>query len=402
MNNDESKYKWYVVVLSALTHVFVMAVQNSSMPVLFKEISEDLNLSIVQLGTVWGMVGLGSIVVILVGGLIGDRFGVKRTLGLVCFLGGITGALRGLSDDFFTLSFTMFLFGFMSAFVPTIGLKVVNIWFPRQQLGLANSIITISVAIGLMLGPFISATVMSPLLGGWRNVLFLYGSIAFILGIPWLLIRNKTEGVNSSVNQNNTIPIRQLFIDVLHNKNIWFLGLIFLGISGCTLGMRGYLPTYLKDMGWTPALADSALAATSGASILGVFPVIFLTNRFGSKKTIMFGTVLMTTIGVGLLAIAEGFMIWISVIIAGIAFDGYMAILHTMVMESEGVSVEHTGTAIGLVHTIGRLGTVGAPPIGNSLATINPSLAFVFWAALAVIPLVCFISFVKETSWKAE
>jgi MFS family permease len=166
--------------------------------------------------------------------------------------------------------------------------------------------------------------------------------------------------------------------------------------------MRGYLPTYLKDVGWTPALADIALAATSGASILGVFPIAFLSHRFGSRKMIMFATVLMTTIGVGLLSIAEGFMIWVSVIIAGIAFDGYMAILHTMVMESEGVSVEHTGTAIGLVHTVGRLGNVGAPPIGNSLATINPSLAFIFWSALAVIPLVSFISFVKETSWKSE
>jgi len=400
--NGESNYKWYILTLSALTHIFVMAVQNSCLPVLFQEISEDLNLSIVQLGTVWGMVGLGAIFIILIGGLLGDKFGVKRTLSVVCFLAGLAGALRGFSVDFFSLAATTFLFGLMSAFIPTISLKSINIWFPRRQLGLANSIITISVAVGLVVGPVISATVMSPLLGGWRNVLFLYGAIAFLLGFAWLLIRSGPEQSGSLQSPEKTVPLRQVLLNVVRNRNIWLLGIIFMGHSGCAMGMRGYLPLYLRQRGWTETNADGALAATSVASIVGVFPIAFLSHKFGSRKALILATVLMTTIGVGLLSVADGLMIWISVVIAGFVWDGYMAILHTTIMETEGIDVEHTATAVGLVHTIGRLGIVISPPIGNSLASINPSLAFIFWAAMAIVPILCCIYFLKDTGWRTE
>ena len=333
----DSKYKWYVLILSALTHVFVMAVQNSCMPVLFPEIAEDLDLNIVQLGTVWGMVGFGAIFVVLIGGLLGDRFGVKRTLSLICFLAGLAGASRGFAGDFFSLASTMFLYGLTSAITATIGLKAIHIWFPRQQLGLANGVITFSVAVGLIIGPLISATFMSPLLGGWRNVLFLYGGIGFVLGIPWLLIRSGPNNDEASTDSETTLPLRQLLSNVVRNKNIWLLGLIFMGHSGCTMGMRGYLPYYLREMGWTPASADGALAVASVASLVGVIPVVLLSHRLGSRKALIFGTVLITTIGVGLLSVAEGPLIWVAVVISGLVWDGYMALLHTAVMETEGI-----------------------------------------------------------------
>lgn len=403
MKIGDSKYKWYIITLSALTHVFAMAIPNSCMPVLFKEISEDLTLDIIQLGTVWGMVGFGALFVVLIGGLLGDRFGLKRTMSLVCFLAGLAGASRGLSDNFFSLAATQFLFGLFSAVPAIVGLKSINIWFPRHQLGLANGIITFSVAIGLILGPLISATVMSPWLGGWRNVIFLYGAIGFLLGIPWLLIRNSPNENESSAGSVNTLSLREVLATVIRNRNIWILGLIFMGHSSCNMGMRGYLPLYLiQQMGWAQASADSAAAVISVSSLVGVIPVVYLSHRFGSRKALFIATVLVTAIGVGLLSIAEGPMVWVSVIIAGFVWDGYMAILHTSVMESEGIGAEHTGTAIGLVHTIGRLGIVISPPVGNSIAKSNPSLAFIFWAVLAVVPLLCCIGFLKETGSKVE
>ena len=69
-----SKYKWYVVILSGLID-FGFSLSMLCMPVLFAEIAEDLGLSLVQLGTVWGMYPLGAIFATFIGGLLGDRFG---------------------------------------------------------------------------------------------------------------------------------------------------------------------------------------------------------------------------------------------------------------------------------------------------------------------------------------
>ena len=77
----------------------------------------------------------------------------------------------------------------------------------------------------------------------------------------------------------------------------------------------------------------------------------------------------------------------------------YVACSITLSIETEGAGAKYAGTALGLIMSLTRLGAFFAPPIGNSLAVINPSFAFIFWSALAVVALLMFY-FVKETGWK--
>jgi len=154
--------------------------------------------------------------------------------------------------------------------------------------------------------------------------------------------------------------------------------------------MLGYLPLHLREIGWTGASADGALAAFHATSMVGVIPMALLSDRLGSRKAVLFAATLMTVIGVGLLSIADGTMVWASVIIAGIVRDGFMAVLMTTIIEIDGVGATYAGTAMGLVLTLSRLIAFLSPPIGNSFADINLSLPFIFWAALAAVALLCF------------
>jgi hypothetical protein len=100
---DGSNYRWYVLILAALTMSLTVAMPGMCMPVLFDEISTDLGLSRTQIGIIWGSGALPGILIALVGGSIGDRFGPKRVLIVACLLSGATGALRGLSANFLML-----------------------------------------------------------------------------------------------------------------------------------------------------------------------------------------------------------------------------------------------------------------------------------------------------------
>ena len=73
----------------------------------------------------------------------------------------------------------------------------------------------------------------------------------------------------------------------------------------------------------------------------------------------------------------------------------------TTVAETEGIGVTYAGTASGVTMTLSRVGSIFSPVIGNSIATTNPSLAFIFWAVLASIGTVIF-GFIKETGWRAK
>jgi len=165
--------------------------------------------------------------------------------------------------------------------------------------------------------------------------------------------------------------------------------------------MLGYLPLYLREIGWPATGADGALAAFHGTSTIFVVPLALLSDRLGSRKVVLIAATLMTTIGVGLLSIAQGPAVWVSVAVAGIVRDGFMAILITMIIETKGVGVTRAGTAVGLVMAFSRLGGLISPLFGNSLADIDLSLPFILWAALAPMALFA-LYFVKEEKTTKE
>lgn len=376
--------------------MLAFAMPLASMPVLFKEISDDLGLNLVELGIIWGMSPLAGMLVGLVGGSLGDRFGVRRTLGVACFLAGLTGALRGISGDFTSLTATMFLFGLISGIIPVNGHKVAALLFPQHHLGIANGILSAGIGIGFTVGAMISATVLSPLLGGWRNVLLLYGAISIVISVPWLLIARDIGQTGSPSGDSDTVSVYQAISRVFRIRSIWLLGFILLGYMGCVHGMSGYLPLYLRENGWTAARADGTLAVLNAASTLATIPIALLSDRLGLRKVILLPAMIMTIIGVGLLTVFTGTMVWFLVITVGIVIDGFMAVFITMVQETKGVGTIYAGTAVGLVFTLSQLGGFISPPLGNSLANINSGLPFTFWAVLPTIALLG-LYFVKET-----
>jgi MFS family permease len=383
-NSYGSLYRWYVLVLAALTYTCGMAMPRMCMPVLFKEISIDLNLSLVQIGTIWGTDSLAFVTTILAAGLLGDRFGVRRVLGIACLLAGGAGALRGLSSGFANLAATTFLFGLTQAFIPVNVVKTTGVWFSGRHLGLANGITSVGMAIGFMAGSMLSATVLSPLLGGWRWVLLLYGTLSASVGVLWFFtVREPGQVVSGGSTARLTLG--QTFSRVVRLKSVWLLGLALAGHSSCIYSMLGYLPLYLRGRAWSVASADGTVAAFHGVSMLGAIPLALLSDRFRSRKAVLFPVAFITAISVSLLSAAHVQTVWLLVILAGVFCDGFIAIVFSTIIEVKGVGADYAGTAAALVMAISRLGGFVAPPLGNSLAGFHPGLPFVFWGALALV-----------------
>ncbi|OGO44405.1 MAG: hypothetical protein A2137_02930 [Chloroflexi bacterium RBG_16_58_8] len=368
------------------------------MPVLFKEISEDLGLSLVQIGTIWGISSLAGVFVSIFAGLLSDRFGVKFILSLFCILVGVTGALRGLSNSFLTLAITVFLNGVVRLVVPVNVTKTVGMWFRGPKMGMAMGISAMGMGLGLTLGPTISATMLSPWLGGWRNVMYFYGVVSVAVGIVWVFIGREPPMERPS-GTTASVPAGRAFSRLIRLKALWLLGITLLFRTGSIMGMTGYLPLYLRGQGWAPASADGTLASFYAISTLLVIPLTAISDRLGSRKAILFPALISATISLGLLPLADGAGVWALMILAGIFMDGYMAITVTMLLETEGVGLVYGGTALGIIFTIGQIGSVISPPLGNSFASISPGLPFVFWAALSALAIIS-LAATRETGWR--
>ncbi len=375
-----------------LTYGIVTGAARLCMPVLFKQISDELGLSITQIGTIWGMDPLAGIFIGLPGGLLADRFGVRRTIAIVCILAGIFGALRGISVNFMSMAALMFLFGLMAAAAPSVIPKVTAEWFGGRQLGLANALLNVAWGVGAMAATISSATVLSPLLGSWRWVLLFYGVPCVLIGLLWLTTREPTASELPDTTANK-IPFKEAISRVLRIKDVWLVGLMTTFLWGASMGLIGYLPLYLRNIGWTPASADSVITVFSGVNTIGVLPMVLLSDKIRSRKIIVFISITAVIVTLALIPTAGTAGIWVLVIACGFLRSGGAALFNVIIFEIEGVGSTYGGTALGLANTISMVGAFLAPPIGNSLADINPGYPFYFWSALAAmsLPLVFFI-----------
>lgn len=393
---DSSRYRWYILLLAMMTYGSIAGSARLCMPVLFPEISTELGLSMVAIGTIWGMDPLAGVFLGLPGGLLADRFGVKRMLTVVCILAGVFGALRGFSIDFLSMAAFMFLFGLMAAVTPSIVPKVTAVWFAGRRLGLANGMLNVAWSIGAVLATFSSATLLSPWLGGWRNVLFFFGAPPVLLGLLWWLTGREPQKQDAAYAPVNGEPLRTALASVTRIKEVWVMGIVLLTYWGSNMGFGGYLPMYLRNVGWEPALADSAMTVFMGIGVFGVIPMVLYSDKVGSRKKVMIFSILILASSIGLIPLVSTTGVWVLLIIGGLLRSGVAALANTLIFEIKGVGGTYGGTAIGLTNTLGMLGAFAAPPVGNSLTAFNDDLPIFFWALLAVMALPLLL-LLKET-----
>lgn len=381
MSQTESPHRWIIISLCALTAVCVIAIPSMSLSVLFDAIASDLDISLVQIGLIWGTSSFTGMVVGLLGGVLGDRFGARLVVTISCIGVGLLGASRGFATGFYTFIGYSFLMGL---FAPLIGVILHNVagrWFSSDQLGLANGIISSGFAAGFLLGALLASSTFAPWLGGWRPVFFLYGGVALLIAVGWWVL-HPAEVVDPS--QTDSGPsIWEGLPKVLRIRTVWLLGIGKFGVWGCMRGFTGYLPLYLRGEGWDPNTADAALSAFFVVSLLGAIPIPLLSDRLGIRRPFLIVAALLMGCGTLFLGFTTTGFVFLAVMLAGILFDAYMGLSITLVSEVKAVSGSLIGTAVGAIFFISDIGGTISPPIGNALATISPEFPFYFWSGLA-------------------
>ncbi len=386
-----SSYRWVILAVTTFTGFIVMGFPTTGLSALFSEIAESVNLDLIQIGIVWGVGTVMGIVTTLLGGPLIDYFGTRHSLVFLCVTIGLTGALRGISFDFGTLFVTSFLFGMVHPVLPMNLIKLNRQWFAPSQLGLASGIMSAGFATGLMLGSRFSATVLSPMLGGWRGVLIFLGVMSVVMGVVWLIVHPPMEKPTNKRPDIGTILSNLKF--VARYRELWGFALAIFGVLGLMRGVVGYVPTYLREIGWTPVDADSALTIFFFASLIGVVPVSYISDRIGNRRIVMIVASTSMSIGVGLMFFV-GSSFWgvvLAMVIAGFFFDSFMAMNGASVSEIDGLDIALVGSALGFAGMLQNVSATIVPPLGNTLSTIGLNFPFLLWSASGVLAVLALV-----------
>lgn len=387
--NNGSKGKWFILLLIAMTTAFVIAVPSIALSVLLPSIAKDLGLTLVQAGWVWGIYSLPSIFTGLFGGSIGDRYGPQKLILVSSLLVGITGALRGIAWNYVTIMIMSLLFGVLTPIISMNCWKVASIWFSGAELGLASGMIAMGMAGGFLLGSMISPALATLSSGSWQNVFFLYGGVALLFVAIWALVYHApAEVVEKPTNRLTRSPLEGVRT-VIKSKNLWALGLGVMMTMGAVQGLIGYLPLFLRSLGWGETSAAGALGLYNALSAIFVVPIALWSGRLKSRKVVLILAAFVMLIGTTLLGFLNGGVLWFVVAIAGFMKDGFMAVTMTVAIETGGIGPQYAGTATGFIMTFIGLCNLLAPPIGNSFASYTVGSPFLFWAGLIALGILC-------------
>ncbi len=386
--------KWGILCLIVLVHLIAVGVPWTVMPVLFTAASRDLNLSLGQIGMLWSMLPVGCALTALLGGLIGDRLGFVRTIAIGCFVVAAANAFRGLSVNLPLLTISMFLTGAAVSLVFPNLQRMPGVFFPPRLVGLATGITISGFAVGGVLTTALSATTLLPMVGSWRNVLFLYSGLCVLIGIVWILLMN---GVRPPVSPGTVVSeevrpsFRRSMSTVFRVRESWLLSLGNLGVVGAFISVNGYLPVYLEKIGIAKNVGDTMTSTLFVASIVGAIGIPTLADRFGVSKSIMIVSSVVASAVIILFTISNQAMFWVLIPLVGCLTQGIGTLVVARAVQIKEIGAASAGTTLGLIGGMANVGGFILPFIGGKLADTNHTWPFILWSAVALAGTVCFL-----------
>jgi len=401
-DNGQAPNKWLVVLMANLVLIGAVGMPFTAMPVLFSSVTRELQLTLAHVGMIWGALPLGVALFSILGGLLGDRFDLRKVIGIGCFAIAITNSLRGFSGDPATLIISMFLCGAsLSIVIPNLP-KIVGLFFPPRQMGLAFGIVNSGFNIGAILATALGATFILPLVGSWRNVLFFYSAVCIVLGIIWLSVIRKGKSNQTIAGTGTTerkVPFREALATIVRVKELWFLVIASVGIVGSYIALMGYIPVYLESAGVLKVTGDTISSTIFMAGIIGTITLPALSDRIGNRKLVLIICAAVMGISTYFLSTSGTMLFWLLIPLIGIAAMGFITLSLTIPLEMKGIGPIYGASAVGLVVAGQNFGGFLFPIIGGNLAEINRLWPFAFWAII-IFAAVIGLFLMRETSHK--
>jgi len=356
---EKLPYRWWMLLSLLLVSLFGASICMAVMPALFGEIQDDLGLSHAQTGIIWGSFSLGGLLTSFAGGMLGDRYGIKRIIAAGLFFTSISCALRAVLPGYAGLTSAMLLFGMSQGLVQPNLQKAVGQWFGPRELGMAMGAIIVGGAFGFAVSLMTGAAISSAI-GGWKNVMWLTSAIAIGTLVMWMVLARERSAAAVHVREEG-MSTRDGLRMIFRLKDLWIVSLMFLCVQGSAMAAVGLLPETLEDRGMTASMAGIFVSISTW--VVMMFNIIgpYFSDRLGTRKLFIWPGLLISTATVTLLGVFTGAPLIIVIVLYSIGLGVVLPMLGVLIIENERIGSAMAGSAIGVVVTMGMLGAVVIP-----------------------------------------
>lgn len=297
--------------------------------ILGKPISEEFDLSEVQLSWIIAVAVLNGSLWRLPAGVVTDRLGGRKVMTFLLAATAVPAYLVSQATSYGMLLVLAFLVGFAGNSFSS-GIAWNSAWQPREHQGFALGVFgagNVGASVTKFIGPPIiagtaGATYLGFIDGGWRLVPVVYAVLLVGLALTtWFVAphHDHVPGSGQTLRQQ-LAPLKQ--------TRVWRFGLYYVAVFGAYVALAAWLPTYYLDN------FDVSLQAAALLTALFIFPASLLrplggtlSDRFGARR-VMYWTFAAMLVTSGLLMMPNG---------------------HLVIDNADGTQTEHLRYSMGLV-----------------------------------------------------
>ena len=353
---------------------------------------EAYNLTNTQMGSLGSMFGVFGMVSYLFGGVVADFISPKKLISISLILTGAAGFLHLFATSCTMLLIIYLVWGFTAlfAFWPALVKGIRSLAGPDEQ-GKAYGFmeagrgVTNAVHLAIALAIITAVTAQRGSADGLKGGIVFYSVVVIVLGVLVLLFFKDPE----TNDQSERFNFKQV-LTVIKLPQVWILCLIL-----CC--------TYVMNMSYSyfNPYATSALGvAMIGGTIVTIMADYIrpfasvgggiLADRLGRPRIMTIGFAIMAA-GTFAIALFPSMSVPVFVLLCAVVYVGMYCnygIVFSL-MEDGGIPMEVSGTAIGLISTIGYLPEVFCPFVaGVVLDTFSESGYKYYFLAMGVIMLI--------------
>ena len=362
--------RWLVLVFASLAMFGNYYVYDSIAP-LADILRTQLGFSSTQIGTLNAIYSAPNIVMVLIGGVLVDRFGTRNaTLGFtaVCLVGALLPALSG---SFAVMAAGRLIFGLGAESMIVAVTAALGHWFKGKQLGFALGVNLAIARAGSYLADISPSWASRAYAAGWREALFVavgFGVVSLIgAALYWAVERSAAR---QYALHHSQAAERFAWSDLWRfDRSFWYIVGLCVTFYSVIFPFRStFAIEYFQNaQGLSLEQAGQMNGHVFLAAIFATPMFGLLVDRIGKRSIAMFfGSLLLLAVFPTLLYTSSS--LWVSTVMIGIAFSLVPAVLWASVPYLVGS--QRLGTALGLMT---MLQNVGLTVVNLAAGALNDS-----------------------------
>jgi CP family cyanate transporter-like MFS transporter len=324
------------------------------------------------------------------GGFLTDKVGIKRAVGLGAAILAAGSALRGISSDFPTLmGFTMVYGLGLGLCFPNLP-KLARHCTPRERSNITVGMFTVAILVSGALSLTMARAIFYPITHSFQGVFFISSIPAIVAALLWWIFIHDPPCESAGV-QTISLGLASLR-KIVTRPDLWLVALLFLLHNIVLYTVLGWMPAFLINIGAQTTSAALITSVILWAGTLSILVFTRLSTKLGRRRPFLWGSSFLLIFALYGALLVNLPTSWVLMFFIGLAAAIRFAMI--LALPVEIVTPEQSGSASGLVMSVGYVGALAGPAIGGFILDSTHKFAWVFLSLAVVSAVTTGIAFI--------